>query len=578
MATIYSVGDSVNYTMHFSSTNTYLYGHIYLTLESQSPDNKTSTVSAKLYLYKSGSSEPTTQTTFRGSVTIGGVSQSYSTYIASLGSSEQLVGTMYFTLSHATDGSFSETITTTCSYGSRPTSSVNEILNLPTISTSVSFTISPAGTLTVGTNITVAITTPDPSWTYSLSVRNTSGQQLSIFSDRSGTSITVTLPTSVSSLFPNSNSSTLYFDLIPRTSGGTILSTATIYRTVSISSSGPTISNITPTAVNAAGQTLSYGFISGVSYLKLNFTIVDNTGSTVAGVKATIDGIEVAGTINGSNGQILTQRPLGTAGTITITIVGTNARGGIGTANVTINVAAYTLPRIDNLSAIRCDSAGNAKPESTHAKITYKFAVTTNVASNRYAYYIEYRQHNTSGGWTSLKSQTNQSAASVDGSDIFLNTFNTSVMYDIRLTVRDNLTGDNGTAVRQVTLVTDQVILDFKYDGSGAAVGMLSEDSGIFDIGWAIRFAQGIYPRNLFESSNTINLNSRFPIGFYYGSTSKTAQNLPSGVSGNYGFVVLPTGVSSTLQVVIPENLNGTAKFYIRTYSTSGQVSAWREF
>lgn len=577
MATIYNVGDTINYTMSFANTNGYLRGHIYITLESQSADNKTSTLSARLYLYKDGASEPTTQTTYRGTISIGGSSQSYSTYIASLGSSEQLVATTYFTVSHNTDGSFSDNVTTTCYYGTRPQSSVSEILNLPSISTSVTFSISPAGTIYVGSAISVVINTPDNSWTYTLQVRNTAGQTQTIFSDRSGTTINVTLPSSVSSLFPSSNSATIYFDLTPKTAGGTTLSKATIYRTVAIGTNGPTVSNIVPTAVNAAGQTLSYGFIAGVSYLKLDFTVVDNTGSTVSSVKSIIDNYECNAAIVGTSGTLMTQHPIGSAGTVTITLIATNARGGVTTVNTSISVAEYYMPRIDILSAIRCDTSGNAKPESPHAKITYKFTVTTNVASNKYSYYLTYREHNTSGTWINLKSVTNQSASTVSLSEVYQNRFEVSKTYDIRLQVIDNLTGDNGRASKQVTLVTDQVILDFRFDGSGAAVGVLSEDSGIFDIGWFARFSGGIYPVYLFQASSSVNLNDFKAPGFYYGSTSRgTATNLPSGVSGNYGLTVFPTGVSSCLQIVVPEAVGATPTMYLRTVSTSGQVSNWK--
>lgn len=582
MATIYHVGDTINYTVSFSNTNTYLYGHVYLTLESQNADNKTSTISARLYLYRSGSNTPTTQTVFRGAFSVDGQSQEYSTYIETLGTSEQLVCQAYFNVSHLTDGSFSKTLSVSCSYGSRPISTASEVLNLPSISTSASFTISPTGTLHVGNSITVSINSPDNTWKYTLQVRNTQGQTQTIFQDHTSTTWTGALPSAVSSLFPNSSSATLYFDLTPKTANNTELAKYTVYRTVAIGTNGPTISNIVPSAVNASGQPLSLGFISGVSYLKLTFTVVDNTGSTVSNVKSIIDNYEVNASIVGTSGTLMTQHPLGTAGSaVPITLVATNARGGTTTETITINVAEYYMPRIDILSAIRCDTSGNAKPESPHGKITWRFAVTTNIGNNKYDYTITIREHNTSGTWSVLKSETNQTAATVDTFQIFQNTFEPSKTYDVRLQIVDTLTGDNGRASKVVVLGTDQVILDFKYDGSGAAVGVTSEDSGIFDIGWFARFSGGIYPVYLFQglpSGSSINLNDVKAAGFYYGSTtaSYTATNLPSGVSGNYGLTVFPTGASSCLQIVVPEAVGATPTMYLRTVSTSGQVSNWK--
>lgn len=576
MATIYNVGDTAVCQFDFSQTNGYLRGTAYITLNSQSVASKTSNVTVQLYLYKTAGSSPTTDTTFRGSVSIDTQSGSYSTRVDSLSTTPVKVFEASFIVSHDSDGTFSKFITATCTYGSRPVSTGSELLNLPTLMVTSTFSMSPSGTLYTGsTNLSINISTPDSSFKYTMVMRNSQGATLTLFDRISATSWSGVLPSSLNSLMPSSNTTTIYFDLITYTSNNVQLGTYTDYRTVTVgTNAGPSITNISVTAVNASNQPVAYGFIAGVSYLRITFNVTDTTGSTIVSVKSVIDNYECTATIVGTSGTIITQHPIGRSGTVTLTLIGTNARGGTGSASTSINVTAYAMPRIDILSAVRSDASGTTVPQGTYAKVSYKFSVSIIGTYNNYSYTLAYKPH-TGSTWTLLKNMTDQSTADVYIQDELWSGFDANTNYDIRLQITDTLTSDNGRATKSVVMGIDQVIIDLKYDGSGIGFGKTSEDSGIADFGWFARFTGGIYPVRLTPGTSLASYKSP---GYYYYSATEggTISDIPPGLSGNYGVTILPTGVSSVLQIVVPEAVGSSPTLYLRTVSTSGQLSSWR--
>ena len=108
--TLPSVGTNVTFDSYdFSACNSLLRGQVYVGLLSQSQASRTSTLRVEVSLYKN-TSTPTTDTTFRGDVTLSGpqgsiTSQSYSTRIGSLASTPILVYQGNWTVPHSADGS-----------------------------------------------------------------------------------------------------------------------------------------------------------------------------------------------------------------------------------------------------------------------------------------------------------------------------------------------------------------------------------------------------------------------------------------------------------------------------------------
>ena len=139
-------------------------------------------------------------------------------------------------------------------------------------------------------------------------------------------------------------------------------------------------------------------------------------------------------------------------------------------ANYTANAAvtlyavwelAYTAPRINNLSADRCNSSGTLTDEGTYAKVTCSWATDKTVSAVK----IEWKL-STSTTWSSVNVTATGTSGSVNyvvGSG-GLSTENT---YDLRVTVTDSL----GSSTSAVSIAPLNYAIDFRKGGKGVAIG-----------------------------------------------------------------------------------------------------------
>lgn len=573
--TIPSVGTSVQITgLDFSACNGYLRGALEVELLSQSQDARTSTMKITLSLYKT-TSTATTDTTFKGSVTVGQSSVSYSYKIASLATSHVVVYTGTHVVQHNTDGTASPVITATATYGSRATGEDSETVILPTLPVNSTLRISPdSGTLIAGqTSVEYTIDCPDSSWKHVIRARNTQGNVYVIAELVSGVLYhKATLSTAIAQLFPSAQSETLYFDCISYTATGTQLGTYSITRLVSLPETvGPTVGKPTVTAVNAAGSAVSYGYIAGVTYLKVVFSVTDTTGSTVTNAACVMDGYTYPASINGSTATVLTTHPIGNSGTVTVRVTANNARGYSGSNYTDISVLAYAQPYIRIFGVARSDANGNPAQQGTYAKVDYSYDVTQISNYNSYSLTISYKTRDSST-WTNALSLSSQTTNWSHTSFIVVPGLSASATYDFRLMITDALTGEDGRATKTAPLGTDTVIIDLKENGEGIAFGKLSEHDKTVDFGWSVMFTGGITPAIL-EANTSINTVRN--LGFYIGSFTNGISGGPSSASGSFGLLVLATGASSVTQILSTETVGTIPTVYVRNVSTSGQFSSW---
>lgn len=139
-------------------------------------------------------------------------------------------------------------------------------------------------------------------------------------------------------------------------------------------------------------------------------------------------------------------------------------------ANYTANAAvtlyavwelAYTAPRINNLSADRCNSSGTLTDEGTYAKVTCSWATDKTVSAVK----IEWKL-STATTWSSVNVTATGTSGSVNyvvGSG-GLSTENT---YDLRVTVTDSL----GSSTSAVSIAPLNYAIDFRKGGKGVAIG-----------------------------------------------------------------------------------------------------------
>lgn len=139
-------------------------------------------------------------------------------------------------------------------------------------------------------------------------------------------------------------------------------------------------------------------------------------------------------------------------------------------ANYTANAAvtlyavwelAYTAPRINNLSADRCNSSGTLTDEGTYAKVTCSWATDKTVSAVK----IEWKL-STATTWSSVNVTATGTSGSVNyvvGSG-GLSTENT---YDLRVTVTDSL----GSSTSAVSIAPMAYVIDFRNGGKGIGIG-----------------------------------------------------------------------------------------------------------
>lgn len=575
-----SVGQVRNISnIDFSACNAYLRGSLEVTLQSQSQESRISSLKVVLFIYKNPGSSPTTQTTVRGSVIVDGSATSYQQYIAELSTDSVIVYTGTHTVSHNTDGTKTVSINLTCYYGSRPQATATVTASLPTIGVSSSFAISPDyGALTIGeTQVTYTILHPgDPSWSHKIRARNYTGSTYDITTISPGnTAYTSVLPREVATLFPNAQSETLYFDCIAITSTGTQLGSSTISRSVFLPESlGPTVGTPTLTAVDAAGNPVSYGYIAGVTNIKAVFNVSDTTGSTITSAACTVDGTAYPAAVSGNVATVITGNPVGTSGTVTVRVSAVNARGYSGSNSTQISVRSYAQPYISIFGAARSDQYGNPAQQGTYAKLDYSYVVSKVDDHNKYRITISYKR-TVDTVWTNVQDNSNQvPTGSLVTSFLIVPDLEASTTYDFRLTLVDTLTGDNGRAEKIVTLGTDTVIIDLKENGEGIAFGKLSEHNKTVDFGWSVLFTGGISPLYL-QSGSTLN-SVREP-GFYRGTFTDSISGGPASAAGPFGLLVISTGASSCTQILSTEvsGSSSTVSIYVRGIATSGNPSSW---
>lgn len=240
--------------------------------------------------------------------------------------------------------------------------------------------------------------------------------------------------------------------------------------------------------------------------------------------------------------------------------------GGNYTANAAVTLyavweLAYTKPRITNFSAVRVDANNVASDDGTSARISFDWACDKTISS------IEIKWKLTSD--STYENTKTVSASGTSGSvQEIVGTFSAESSYDIRVTVTDS----SGSSYAAGILASMKFILDFLKGGNGAAVGKVSELSGVFDIGFQTRFFGGILYLVLEPGTD---LNNVLTPNTYAGENVSTYNygNCPI-TSGTFTLEVLSAGPNGQLLQRLTVCDKTKPAVYERFYYTS----AWGDW
>lgn len=169
-------------------------------------------------------------------------------------------------------------------------------------------------------------------------------------------------------------------------------------------------------------------------------------------------------TIN-ANGQTFAESPAVTrevrVGNTSVTAKVTDSRGQTSdTESTTITILSYDLPRINTLTARRCNQDGTANNSGAFCQVSYRITVSALNNHNSKTLTLKYKKRSASS-YTSQAISLSSYAES--GTYIFAADINST--YDVRL----ELTDDFSTSTKSTTLSTAYAYLNF---GTGASAGL----------------------------------------------------------------------------------------------------------
>lgn len=268
----------------------------------------------------------------------------------------------------------------------------------------------------------------------------------------------------LASQIPSATSGTITIRCVTR-SGTTTIGTKDATFTVRVPGSVmPTISAVTATEATE-GLAAQFGvFVKDKTTLSVKVTAAGAKGSTIKSCTTTLNGINYSGLQFVSG--VLT-----VAGEVSLVTTVTDTRNRSVKLTTKVNVQDYYPPATTKLKVYRVDENGIAKSDGDYLCAEYAYNVAPVGNKNTPTVTIEYKR-STETRWTVLQSS---SAFSADTVRAFTTKLTSDYQFDIMLRVVDKFGAE---ASYTATLPTAKVILDFKANGKGIAVGKTAEFDG----------------------------------------------------------------------------------------------------
>ena len=489
----------------------------------------TSTITANVYLVNDWSLSISGRSD--NSITIDGTAQTFSS--PSIGSTgTHLLGTVSQTVSHASDGSKSLTISAVFNiratlsgtyYGSITASATITLDSIPRAS-SVS-----AANATMGSATSISISRASSAFTHTLTYT---------FGSATGTIVTKTTATSVSWTPPVSLASQ-----IPKAVTGTCTITCTTYNgSTNIGSKTCTLTLTVPASVKPTITSLTAARVDGdvpsswgiYVQTKSKATLTINGASGSYG--STITAYSISGGGYTSTASSFTTGFLNSSGTITFTATVTDSRGRTSAAaTVSITVQAYAPPSFQSYLSQRCLSSGTINEDGTYIRGLLTFQFSSCGGKNTVSGSIKYKR-TTVSTWTAVSAAFTSGAAVVFGSG----GISTEYSYDVQYTLTDAF---SSVSIQDI-ISTAAVVMDFKQGGKGVAVGKVAEKDNCFEVSedWDVR----VYGKLLKDYIESFS-KAIYPVGSIYMSVNATNPSTYfSGTWVAWGAGRVPVGINAS--------------------------------
>lgn len=193
-------------------------------------------------------------------------------------------------------------------------------------------------------------------------------------------------------------------------------------------------------------------------------------------------------------------------------------------ANITLYAVwelAYVRPRINNLSIVRCNSAGTNSESGTYLKINFSWATDL---TGVYIYAQYKKQTDTKWQQTTLLSNGSSKSGSINNKVIGGNAITAESSWVARIYMYDSKhTGDSDdyyTYSTEISVGTTKYPIDIRKAGKGIAFGKVAETDNLADFDFKTRFRNGIELKT--PDGIKSFLDAVYPVGSIYMSVKST--------------------------------------------------------
>ena len=447
---------------------------ISITQNSQNITNNTSNVTVKLTASWTGGSWNHLGTG-KGWLKIDGTSYNFTVYKLNpnkTSSGSQTLLTKTVNITHSSNGT--KTLSCSASFAtgidSQGTKTASASKTLTTIPRKSTLSV---GNGTLNTSQTLTVTRKSTSFTHTI-VAKCGSASTTVCTKSTSTSISFKPPLSWASQNTTGTSVSVTYT-ITTYSGSTSVGSNSYTKTCSIPSSVKPSCSLSVT--DATGCLSKYGkYVTGQSKFKVTVTGTQSYGSAIASYKATANGK----TYTSSS---FTTGVVSATNTASITASVTDKRGRTSdTKSASVSIYNYSAPNISRLVVGRCDSDGTANDKGAYVKVTFSYSITALDAKNSASCKLEYKKSSATEYTTPSDWDTLYRVYSVtDRSYIF--EADTESSYDVKLSITD----DFETKTLTTSASTGFTLIHFKKSGRGMAIGKVSEDDDVFDVGMSLR-------------------------------------------------------------------------------------------
>ena len=316
-------------------------------------------------------------------------------------------------------------------------------------------------------------------------------------------------------------------------------------------------------------------YVQGKSRLTLTINgAAGSYGSTIKTYKITFAGH----TINSSSG---TTGVVNQSGNLTATATVTDSRGRSAQASLSINVLAYSAPKLTSARFERCTSNGTIDALGTYVKVTFSGTVSSLIngtQKNKLMYVVKSKRTN-EGSFT-VKSDLLHNTLSYSGSQIFSG-YPVDYSYNFTATITDIFSGTVSAGIVPV----GEVLMH--WHKSSMAIGMMLPDTAhnLYVGQKGIRSEGAIYQNGTIPVQNGYmgllpsgtNLNDKDQLkalkpGVYWSVQSDGVIGKPS----DWGFMTIPHAFVNSDGFAIWKH-QSTGDFYWTSWNAQ-YVTGWRRF